>query len=130
MFVAAAKCFGLIKLPKMFCLVYFIFSMDNVDCRGNKKKMTDLSKLRIEGTGGSGGLGGESQPTSQGLQVMTETAKEASARAIADHNQIVKLNSALYEITKLNSRTTNYAVARKIACVALGIDDSAMKEGK
>ena len=50
---------------------------------------------------------------------MTETAKDASARAICEHNIIVELSNALHEITTLKSSTMNYGVARVIAENAL-----------
>jgi hypothetical protein len=50
-----------------------------------------------------------------------ETAKEANARAISDHNEITKLKTALFEINNLRSSTRNFGLARAIACEALGI---------
>lgn len=50
---------------------------------------------------------------------MTETANEASARAIADHNELTRYRIALEKIAQLKSSTTNYGVARSLAEIAL-----------
>jgi hypothetical protein len=53
------------------------------------------------------------------IEALTETAKEANARAIKDHNTITTYMEALVKISKLNSSTTNYALARVIAQEAI-----------
>jgi hypothetical protein len=63
------------------------------------------------------------------IDCMTETAKEASNRAIDEHNLITKYHDALHEINnKCRGRTTNYGVARAIACNALGIKHTDSKQ--
>jgi len=63
------------------------------------------------------------------IDCMTETAKEASNRAIDEHNLITKYRDALHEINnKCRGSTTNYGVARAIACNALGIKHTDSKQ--
>lgn len=62
------------------------------------------------------------------IDAMTETAKDASNRAINDHNEITKLKAALEKINTLRSSTLNYGVARAISCEALGIEHTDSKQ--